>query len=195
MAFRFQAAPLFLASLLFLPAPALAGLPDPALSTIPHVLAVPGGGFAYTVTIVGDGGPVAAATVELRYTASGNAAGCWCAGQAHPVLSAVTNASGVATFQVAGGGCLDPATVAGGVAIEVFVNDLKLKEVGQVSPDIVLDPVGTCEAALSDAVQFTAPLATGTYGFCYDLNSDGAVGLTDAVLFTSPAASAASCAE
>jgi hypothetical protein len=195
MALRFQAAPFVLVSLMTLSVPAGAGIPDPALSTIPNVLSVPGGLLPFTVTIVGDGGPVAAATVELRYTGVGEASACWCVGQPHPAVSAVTNGSGIAAFNVSGGGCLDPATIAGGVAVEVFVNDIKLKEIGQVSPDILLDPAGTCEVALSDAVQFTAPLSTGTFSYCFDLNSDGAVGLTDAVLFTSPAASAATCAE
>lgn len=195
MALRFQAAPLVLVSLFALSAPAAAGIPDPTLSTIPNVIAFPGGTAAYTVTIVGVGGPIAGATVDLRYTGAGDADACWCTGQVHPTLSAVTNGSGIATFNVAGGGCLDPATIAGGIAVEVFVNDIKLKEIGQVSPDIIMDPAGTCEVALSDAVQFTTPLSTGAYSFCFDLNSDGAVGLTDAVIFTPPASSGAVCVE
>ena len=195
MALRFPAAPVVLAGLLCATAPAVAGLPDPSLSTIPNVLAVPGGGSPYSVTIVGDGGPIAGATVELRYSAQGDADACWCVGEPHPNRSAVTNGSGIATFNVSGGGCLDPATIAGGVAIEVFVNDIKLKEIGQVSPDVSADPLGTCEVALNDAVQFTGPLASGTYSYCFDLNSDLVVGLTDAVIFTIPAASAATCSE
>jgi hypothetical protein len=115
--------------------------------------------------------------------------------QAHPVVTATTNPSGVATFQVAGGLCLDPATIAGGVAVEVYVNDIKLKEVGQVSPDVVETPSGACEVGLADAVEFTSPLSTSTYSFCYDLNTDGGVGLTDAVILTSPAATAQTCPE
>jgi hypothetical protein len=195
MALRFMAAPVVLAALLGSSLPAAAGLPDPALSTIRNVLAIPGGTVPYTVTIVGTGGPIADATVELRYTAVGDADACWCTGQAHPVLAAVTDVSGVATFSVSGGHCLDPATVAGGVAIEVFVNDIKLKEIGQVSPDILALPAGSCEVALNDAVNFTGPLSTGIYEFCYDLNSDGVVGLSDAVLFTGPASAAATCTE
>jgi hypothetical protein len=175
------------------PVTAGAGIPDPALSTIPNVVASPNGTIPYRVTIVGQGGPVADAQVQLRWRAAAESGGCWCAAQGHPVVSAATNASGVATFNVAGGLCLNPAVVAGGVAVEVFVNEIKLKEVGQVSPDVVAAPAGTCEVGLSDAVEFTSPLATNTYSYCYDLNSDGAVGLTDAVIFTSPAATAQSC--
>ena len=174
---------------------ALAGIPDPTLSTIPNVIASPNGTVPYRVTIVGQGGPVTDATVQLRYRAAAEGSGCWCASQGHPVISALTNASGVATFNVAGGLCLNPAVVAGGVVVEVFVNDIPLKEVGQVSPDVVAAPAGNCEVGLSDAVEFTSPLATNAYGYCYDLNSDGAVGLTDAVIFTSPAATAQTCPE
>ncbi|HEX7879220.1 MAG TPA: hypothetical protein VF720_07400, partial [Candidatus Eisenbacteria bacterium] len=92
------------------------------------------------------------------------------------------------------GRCLNPATILGGVAIEVFVNSIKIKEVGQVSPDVAGTPLGPpCAVALNDAVQFTFPLATNTYSFCFDLNSDGAVGLIDAVALTPPVASAANC--
>ncbi|MDZ4805172.1 MAG: hypothetical protein SGI90_09950 [Candidatus Eisenbacteria bacterium] len=176
-------------------ASAVAGIPDPSLSTVPNVIASPGGTIPYNVTIVGQGGPVASANVQLRYAVAGDTSACWCVGQVRPVIAAVTNASGIATFNVSGGLCLNPALLAGGVAVEVFVNDIKLKEVGQISPDVVATPSGACEVGLNDAVSFTTFLATSTYSFCYDINSDGAVGLTDAVLFTSPAASAANCTE
>lgn len=174
---------------------ALAGIPDPNLSTVPNVISSPGGAMPYRVTIVGQGGPVAAASVELRYAVAADTAACWCVGQVRPVIQATTNASGIATFNVAGGLCLDPALLPGGVAVRVFVNDILLKEVGQISPDVVAVPSGTCEVGLSDAVSYTSFLATSTYSYCYDINSDGAVGLTDAVLFTAPASSAASCTE
>jgi len=190
---RFAGPILALFGLIVTATPAFAGIPDPALSTIPNVIASPNGTVPYRVTIVGQGGPVADAVVQLRYRAAAEGAACWCTAQGHPVIGATTNPSGVATFNVAGGMCLNPAIVAGGVVVEVFVNDIKLKEVGQVSPDVAALPSGSCEVGLSDAVDFTAPLATNTYGYCFDLNSDGAVGLTDAVIFTSPAATAQTC--
>lgn len=174
---------------------ASAGIPDPNLSTVPNVVATPGGALPYRVTIVGQGGPVAAAAVELRYSVPADTAACWCVGQVHPIIQATTNVSGVATFNVAGGLCLDPTLLPGGVAVTVFVNGILLKEVGQVSPDVVETPAGACEVGLSDAVSYTTFLASSTYSYCYDINSDGAVGLTDAVLFTGPASSAASCPE
>lgn len=173
---------------------ASAGIPDPVLSTVKNVIACPDGSIPYSVTIVGTSGPINNALVELRYTAQGNTDACWCTAQTHPIISATTNASGIATFNIAGGHCLNPATIAGGIAVEVYVNSIKLKEVGQVSPDVI--PGATeppCQVTLADASTFTAPLANGTFGFCFDLNSDGAVTLSDAIIFTPPAANAASC--
>lgn len=185
---------LALAGLLGVSAVSLAGIPDPALSTVKNVIVCPDGSIPYSVTIVGTSGPINNALVELRYTANGNTGACWCTAQTHPIISATTNASGVATFNIAGGHCLNPATISGGIAVEVYVNSIKLKEVGQVSPDVVpgvTEP--PCQVTLADATSFTTPLATSTFGFCYDLNSDGGVTLSDAILFTPPAANAASC--
>ncbi len=180
--------------LLVAPVVAMAGVPDPALSTIPNVVGSPDGLMAYKVTIVGSSGPIDSANVTLVWSTEGNNATCWCTAQNHPSVSASTNPSGVAQFNLRLGRCLNPATIAGGVAVEVFVNSIKIKEVGQVSPDVVGVPLGPpCNVALNDAVQFTSPLATNTYGFCFDLNSDGSVGLIDAVALTPPVAAAASC--
>ncbi|TPW18039.1 MAG: hypothetical protein FD129_140 [bacterium] len=172
---------------------ASAGIPDCTLSTIPNVVACPDGTIPTTFTIVSTSGPLNAATVELRYTAIGEAAACWCPTQVHPIISGVTNASGQVTFNISGGGCLNPATIAGGVAIRVYVNNIACKEIGQVSPDVNSTTSPPCVVSLADAVDFTGPLSTSTYSFCFDLNSDNQVGLTDAVIFTSPASSAASC--
>lgn len=175
------------------PMTAVAGVPDPGLSTVPNVIAVPGGSLPYTVTIVGTSGPLASANVTLVYTTAADTSLCWCTGQTHPSISATTNASGVATFNIAAGGCANPATIAGGVAVEVYVNSVKLKEVGQVSPDYVNSTSPPCSVSLADAVQFTPPLAQAAYGYCFDLNSDLAVSLSDAVIATPHFASASSC--
>lgn len=181
------------ASLLALPATSRAGVPDPALSTVPNVIAVPGGSLNYSVTIVGTSGPIDSANVTLVYSTAADTVLCWCTGQTHPSITATTNASGIATFNIKAGGCANPAVLPGGIAVEVFVNSVKLKEVGQVSPDIVNTRVAPCTVSLSDAVQFTFPLATATYGYCFDLNSDLAVGLTDAVIATPAFANALTC--
>lgn len=181
------------AALVCLAGVAMAGIPDCTLSTIPNVIACPDGSIATTFTIVSTSGPINGATVELRYSAAGDAAACWCTSQTHPIISGVTNASGQVTFYIAGGGCLDPAVISGGIPIEVYVNNIACKVIGQVSPDVINTTSPPCTVSLADAVDFTPYLASATYGFCYDLNSDLAVGLTDAVLFTPPAASAATC--
>ncbi len=190
---RFKLATLMSAALVTAASAALAGIPDCNLSVIPNVVAVPDSSMNTTMTIVSSSGPLANALVELRYTANGNSAACWCSSQPHPSVFKVTNASGQAVFRIAGGGCLDPATISGGVAIQVYVNNILCKQIGQVSPDVVSTTSPPCVVSLADAVQFTGPLSTSTYGFCFDLNSDLSVGLTDAVLFTPPAASAATC--
>ena len=140
-----------------------AGIPDCNLSVIPNVISSPGGTIPTTFTIVSSSGPISGATVELRYTANGNAAACWCTSQVHPIVSGTTNGSGQVTFNIRGGGCLNPATISGGVAIEVFVNSIPCKQIGQVSPDVVSTTAPPCNVTLADAVNFTGPLSTGTY--------------------------------
>jgi hypothetical protein len=191
---RFKIAGLLSVAAFCIATAASAGIPDPALSTVKNVVVCPDGTIPYSVTIVGTSGPINNALVELRYTANGNSGACWCTVQTHPIISATTNASGVATFNIRGGHCLNPATISGGIAVEVYVNSIKLKEVGQVSPDVIAGVTEPpCQVTLADATNFTAPLSTSTYGFCFDLNSDGGVTLSDAILFTPPASNAASC--
>jgi hypothetical protein len=172
---------------------AQAGVPDPSLSTVPNVVGVPGGGMIYSVTIVGASGPIDSANVTLLWSTPGDTSTCWCTGQVRPSVAATTNASGVASFNLRLGGCLNPATIPGGVAVEVFVNSVKFKEVGQVSPDVVSTHDAPCNVGLADAVDFTGSLATSTYRFCHDVNSDLAVGLVDAVAITPSLALSASC--
>lgn len=193
MVHRNRLALLLAAAALTFASVAAAGIPDCSLSTIPNVVACPGGSMATTFTIVSTSGPLNGATVELRYTVAGDTAACWCSAQVHPTISGVTNASGQVTFNVSGGGCLDPATIPGGIAIRVFVNNIACKEIGQVSPDVASTKVPPCRVSVSDAVQFTTPLSTFVYSYCFDLNSDLVVGLADAVLFTTPAALAVTC--
>lgn len=73
----------------------------------------------------------------------------------------------------------------------MYVNGIKEKDVGQVSPDVCSQ--SDCEVTLCSAVTYTQYLANGTYGFCFDLNSDLAVSLTDGVLLTPSAANADRC--
>ncbi|HEX7880547.1 MAG TPA: hypothetical protein VF720_14125, partial [Candidatus Eisenbacteria bacterium] len=77
--------------LLSAPVVAMAGVPDPALSTIPNVVGAPNGQMAYKVTIVGSSGPIDSANVTLVWSTAGDTAACWCTSQNHPSVSASTN--------------------------------------------------------------------------------------------------------
>ncbi len=189
-------------------------VPDPGYSTVPNCLGIsPDGSLAYTVTIAACNGPIAAAAVQLRFTTVGDTLICWCATVPGPrprVFSATTNANGVATFNIAAGGCIqyNLAAIPGPLkfAAEVFADGIKYQECGTVSPDAVdaagrlptntqslWDPAGVCATGLSDAVKHTTPLATATYNWCTDLNCDLVVGLSDATLLTPYLASSSSC--
>lgn len=173
---------------------AFAGTPDPTLSTVPNVVVSPGGVMPYTVTVISAQGPVDGALVQLSFSTEAAGLVCWCQGQTQPLIEATTDASGVATFYISGGGCIDPSLVSSPPAVTVYANGFLLKEVGVVSVDAVdangllptdgWDPGGICTAGLLDATFHTPPIANGFYSFCTDLTSDGACDLDDAVAIT-----------
>ncbi len=195
---------------------AAANVPVPELSNVPRCLAIsPTGTLAYKVTIVGTGGPINASSVEVRFTSVADTLICWCSPRPTPrppSFFASTNASGVATFNIHGGGCIayNLAAIPGPkkYAAEVFADNVKMQECGTVSPDAVdasgrtpisaangvWDPAGVCATGLADAVQHTTPLATSTYEWCTDITCDKLCGLPDAVVLTTYLAGAASCA-
>lgn len=198
---------------------AAANVPVPELSTVPKCLGIsPNGNLAYRVTIVGIAGPINASRVEIRFNIPGDTLVCWCSVVPDPgpvptthSFFANTNASGVATFNIRGGGCiqLGLAAIPGAndIAGEIFADNVKMQEFGTVSPDAVdgagrlpttttslWDPAGTCGTGLADAVQHTTPLATSVYDWCTDVNCDNACGVADAVILTPFLSSAASCA-
>jgi len=186
----------------FMAGNAWSATPDPNLSTVPNVVVEPGGQLAYKVTVVSVDGPVVGAIVRLHVTPEGEGLLGWCSGQGHPDIDATTNGSGVATFNVAGGGCLNPAALSA-PPVQVFANGVLLRQVGVVSGDVVDDtgklptqgwnPGPSLKVALSDAVYHTAPLKTGTFNFCTDVNSDGVCNLTDAVILTPPIKAGHTC--
>jgi hypothetical protein len=174
-----------------------AGVPDPGLSTVPNVItspAHPNTNLDYVVTVVGADGPIDSALVQLVFSTEASNLVCWCTGQARPIVQAYSNASGVARFQIFGGGCLNPSTVVN-PPVQVFANGVFLKQVGIVSVDPVDDtgktpnqvgynPAGSCKSALSDASFVTPSLKSGSYNFCTDFNTDLLVNLADAVIVT-----------
>lgn len=189
---------------LVLPASVFAGIPDPALSTVPNILTSPDGTLEYVVTVVGAEGPIDQANVEIVASTEVDGLLCWCVGQTHPTIQAFSNVNGEASFFIAAGGCVDPAVVTTPPAAEVFANGIKIGEPGWVSPDVTdnsgnkptdvgYNPAGSCEVTVGDAVYLTGPIANATYDFCADLNTTGDVSLADALLATGPIANGASC--
>jgi len=201
---------------------ASANVPDPATSTVPRCFqlhpsvalanSVPANAAKYNVTILGSGGPINAAAVQVKMITPGDTLVCWCSGLPGPrpyVFSASTNALGVARFVIGGGGCIQyglaaiPGTL--DYAGEVFADGVRMNEFGTVSSDAVdnagrratdtprWNPAGTCAAGLADAVEHTNPLATNTYDYCTDFNCDNNSGASDAVIVTPFLAGAASC--
>ncbi len=184
---------------------AAAGVPDPGLSTVPNVVVSPLGNLTYTVNVQGSGGPIDSALVQLIFSDEADTLVCWCVGATHPVIEAVTNASGDADFLISGGGCVDPSASVSGTIVEVYANGIKLSEVGVVSPDAVdnggilptagWNPGGSCSVGLSDATYHTGPISSGAYDYCTDIDSDGAVTLTDAVVLTQPISAGDVCTQ
>lgn len=196
---------------------ASAFVPVPELSSVPVCVPIaPNGGLTYQVRIVGTGGPINASRVNLLFNSVGDSLVCWCtafggyvAGSPHSYF-ANTNGSGIATFNLHAGGCVENQLAAipgnNNFAAEVFADLVKMQEVGTVSPDAVdnagrvstdtpaWNPAGNCATGLSDAVRHTTPLATATYQWCTDINCDHAVTLGDATTLTPFLANAISCA-
>lgn len=182
---------------------ASAGVPDPGLSDAPNVIVSPQGNLEYVVTVVGSSGPIDTALVQLIFSDEADTLVCWCSGETHPLIEAVTNSAGEASFFIAGGGCVEPSATVSGLVVEVFANGIKLAEVGVVSPDAVdgagILPTGgwnpgvSCAVGLSDATVHTAAIASGTYEFCTDIDSDLIVSLADAVTLTAPIAGGDAC--
>jgi hypothetical protein len=184
-------------------APAWAGIPEAANSTVPNVVYNPTGSKEYIVVIRDAGNnPLQDIEVRIQFSAEADTTVCWCVGQVHPLIGATTDVNGEASFFISAGGCLDPGHYAD-PPISVFANGVLMGEVGGVSADVVdgsgnlphegWNPGGSCVNGLPDAVYFTPPIQTGFYDYCTDFNSDGAVDLNDAVFITVPISQGQAC--
>ncbi|NNF07260.1 MAG: hypothetical protein HKN21_10915, partial [Candidatus Eisenbacteria bacterium] len=157
----------------------------------------PDASFSVSITVNGTTGPVSGALVELRIRAAADPLICWESGQGHPSITGITNGSGVATFNIGGGGCVDPQRF-GQAAVDVFADGVKLAEVGVNSPDVVnsmgelptaqnyvQDPL--CIVGLADAVFHTDGIVAGNFEYCSNFTApfDDAVSLGDAIILTS----------
>jgi hypothetical protein len=199
---------------LALVATAEAIVPNPDLSNVPDCVVIsPNGALAYCVTIAGEAGVINASRVELRFTNVADTMVCWCSPRPTPRPPSFfqnTGPTGVACFNLLGGGCIQRglAAIPGTrkYAGEVFADNIKMQEFGIVSPDAAdaagriatnqnptWDPMGSCLVGLSDAVRHTTPLATNVYNWCSDINCDDIVGLFDGVNLTTYLAQAISC--
>jgi hypothetical protein len=130
---------------------ALAGIVDPALSSVPNLVFCPTADVTYKVTAMSSLGPVVGATIEVRVNTTANGANpkiCWCTvgGQATSggtkksttstvSFTSTTNGVGVAEFKIAAGGCV--THLVGVRFVEVFGNSIKIGQVGAISPDAV----------------------------------------------------------
>ena len=202
--------------------PALAGQ-EPNLSVVPDALTLspglrypsnPIGGF--TIHVEGPLGPVEGSFVEVEVASDADLLVSWCrapfggtAGQVHPILTGFSDANGNVTFEVYGGGCLDPDDFFGATFIlQVRADGIVLDEPYINSPDAVdyqghkatdgppeggarrCDPApeGTSVAAvsLSDAVFHTPAIKMGLREHCTKFTPpfNGAVGVSDAVFLT-----------
>lgn len=182
-----------------------AGTPDPSMTDIPNVVVSPMGNIDYVVVVRDNGGsPQSNVWVEVQVSPAANALVCWCDGQVNPSIFALTGPSGEAVFNLAGGGCVDPAALGGPVA-DVYVDGILFDSVGIVSPDAVdgsgvlptsgWNPAGSCAVGLSDATLHTGPIASGTYAYCTDIDSDLLITLSDAVVLTAPISNGDSCGQ
>lgn len=142
----------------------------------------------------------------------GNSVLCECVGDGIDGQDAITDANGLATFTLYGGGCLDWGilTLPDWIKLEApfsqdgVVDIPLLVPLGWRSPDPVsdlgikfgefyVDPhtgeafpwdPTECKSGLSDAVYLTFHIKTGSSDFCSDLNGTGAVDVGDATLVT-----------
>ena len=190
------------ASLFVMLAPVLAAAdtPNPNLCAVPDILTVtPDATARVRMNIVGQQGPIADAVVEITFTAQADGLIAWGSSQAHPVVTSVTDANGVADFYLAGGGCataLEPGAFIAEVRADGVIVD---KPTVVNSPDAVNSAgelpaesgVAPCEGGmthvgLSDASFHTMSIFTAAVEPCskYFGNPLDTVGLADAVFVT-----------
>jgi NHL repeat-containing protein len=164
---------------------------DVTRSTISTVLICPpapdpNGLLIYKTTIRNsDNSAAVGVTVQLTFSNNAETKLCFCSGQPHPSVSAVTNSSGIATFRILGGGSIVTASA----PVSVYLNGTLAKTVGVVSPDYNAD----CKVDIMDLEAHTAPLSGGAYSFFSDFDGDGDCDLNDMAILTSPASVGAVC--
>jgi hypothetical protein len=153
--------------------------------------------------VEGQTAAVVGSLVEVEFSEDADLLIAWCQGQTRPLLSDFTDGNGDASFEIFGGGCLDPekappATFATFI-VQVRADDIVLEEVSVTSPDRSDDNGfvatsakyelcigGTTVVGLSDAVSHTAPIKQGLVDMCTKFTPpyEDPVALDDAVFVT-----------
>ena len=145
--------------------------------------------------------PINGAFVEIEFGPEADALIAWAPGQAHPVISGLTDSNGEVTFFIAGAGCVDDSRLNPlSFVAQIRIDGIVVAEPSVVnSPDAVDDQgmlptdIGTsiCEngitvVGLSDAVFHTTPIKNGLVEPCTRLTGDPSepVTLEDAILIT-----------
>lgn len=173
-------------------------IPEPNLCIVPSTLTMTAdGSFDYIITVNGPLGPVVGALVEVRVRPAADALICWAAGATHPSVFGNTNTFGQVTFNLMGGGCIDPARF-GQSPVDIFADGINIAEVGVNSPDVVnaLGQLATdigyvqdsiCETSVGDAAFHATQLFTAASEFCTDFTDPftDPVGIADGVILTS----------
>lgn len=185
---------------------AVAATPDPGLSNCPAIMTItPDGSYTYTVDVVGQLGPISGSFVEIQVSPAADAIICWCVGQVHPSITAVSDSTGEASFTVAGGGCVTQSAL-GSVVATIFADGIQLCEIEINSPDVTnangflptdAGYVGdaNCSVGLADAVFHTASIAWAAFEPCTKFFEpyNGSVVLVDAVFLTPYISNGTSC--
>lgn len=209
---------LLLAAGMLVASPAMANIPDPALSDCPAFIQIaPDGSLTYQVVVNGPQGPVTGANVEIIVTANADPLVAWCIGQAHPVISTSANVNGEADFNIEGGGCIDTDR-ADFLVAQVFADGILLCSASINSPDVVngsgalhtdadfeFDPIEgdpnapedppIARVGVGDAVFHTGPIVNSENEPCSDFTDpfDDNVGTVDAVIVTPFIVNAVNC--
>jgi len=142
---------------------AVASIPNAENSDTPDCFAMcPASDICQTITVRDqNNNPMPNTEVRLEFSASCDAVICWCPGQDHPIVTGMTDGSGVVTFCVDAGGCCDDTPYAVQVVAEPGAVELKLYE-SIASPDNHSDTTGNgdCDVDLNDFVVFSAMFLT-----------------------------------
>jgi len=166
------------------PVPPPCTIPDPAYCSVPFAFIMsPDGSAASSVSVGCVDGPLSGVTVYLGIDPTADARVRWGLGQPHPLIAAVTDGSGTATFHLAGGLC---PRVPG--AVQVVAGGVPIGTAPLISPDAVNDlgqtPDDSCFVSCGDLAVTSEDVAfhaanLGSSDACSDFDGNGIVDAAD----------------